>query len=230
MIGEAIMRRIAVMCIVVGLAFAKNGIRPRGSPADYPAHGTSDGVTVAAAVVPPAQVRKLFSADLNGSGYIVIEVAVYPETVSNVDVSSGDFMLSPAGETSAVPPVSAQTIAGVLDRKNSPPRIRDTGVDAVVGYGTGTDPATGQRRSGTYTGVAVENGPQGTLSPPSSGPDPWLMKQELEERSLPEGKSTQPVAGYLYFPKLAKKSRNAGYDLTYYGVSNKVRLVIPAPK
>jgi hypothetical protein len=224
------MKRIALMCFVAGLALATNGIRPRGSAADYPAHVTSDGVTVAAAVVPPAQVRKMFAADLNGRGYIVIEVAMYPETVPDVDVSPGDFMLSPAGETSAVPPVSARTIAGVLDRKNSPPLVRDTDVTTSVGYETGTDPVTGRRVSGTYTGVAVANGPPGSLAPPPSGPDPWTMKQELEERSLPEGKTSQPVAGYLYFPKLSKKSRNAGYDLTYYGASNKVRLVIPAAK
>ena len=223
------MKRIALMLAAVIAAFASNGIRPRGAPADYSAHATSDGVTIAAAVVPPAQGRKIFSADLNSGGYIVIEVAVYPESAPDVDVSSGDFMLSPAGETSAVPPVSARTIAGVFDRKNSSPRGRDTNVDVAIGYETGNDPVTGQRRSGTYTGVAVENGPQGTLAPPPSGPDPWTIKQELEERSLPEGKSTQPVAGYLYFPKL-KKSRSVGYDLTYYGVSNKVRLTIPAAK
>jgi hypothetical protein len=227
---EAAMKRIALMLVAVIAAFASNGIRPRGSATDYPAHATSDGVTVAAAVVPPAQVRKIFAADLNGSGYIVIEVAMYPESAPEVDVSSGDFMISAAGETSAIPPVSARTIAGVLDRKNSPPRGRDTDVAASVGYETGTDPVTGRRVSGTYTGVAVENGPHGTLAPPPSGPDPWTMKQELEERSLPEGKSTQPVAGYLYFPKLSKKSRNAGYDLTYYGVNSKIRLSIPAPK
>jgi hypothetical protein len=224
------MKRIALMLVAVIAAFASNGIRPRGSRADYPVHVTSDGVTIAAAVVPPAQVRKIFVADLNSVGYIVIEVAVYPETAPEVNVSSGDFMLSSAGETSAVPPVSARTIAGVLDRKNSPARGRDTDVTASVGYETGTDPVTGRRVSGTYTGVAVANGPQGTLGPPPSGPDPWTMKQELEERSLPEGKSTQPVAGYLYFPKLSRKSRNAGYDLTYYGVNSKIRLSIPAPK
>jgi len=224
------MKRIGSMLVAVIAAFAGNGIRPRGSAADYPAHAASDGVTIAAAVVPPAQVRKIFATDLNGGGYIVVEVAVYPESGRDVDVSSGDFMLSPAGETSAVAPVSARSIAGVLDRRNSPPRSRDTNVDVAIGYETGNDPVTGQRRSGTYSGVAVENGPQGTLGPPPAGPDPWTMKQELDERSLPGGKSTQPVAGYLYFPKLSKKSRNAGYDLTYYGVNSKIRLAIPAAK
>ena len=223
------MKRIALLCVMAGFALATNGIRPRGAAADYPVHATNDGVTIAAAVVPPAQVHKLFTADLNSLGYIVIEVAIYPDSAPEVDVSSSDFMLSASGETSAVPPVSARTIAGVLDRRNAPSHGRDTNVDVAIGYETGNDPVTGQRRSGTYTGVAVENGPSGTLAPPTSGPDPWTVKQELEERSLPEGKSTRPVAGYLYFPKL-KKSKSAGYDLTYYSVSSKVRLTIPTAK
>jgi hypothetical protein len=56
------------------------------------------------------------------------------------------------------------------------------------------------------------------------------MQQELEERSLQDGKTTQPVAGYLYFPKLSKKPRHAGYELTFYGVNGKVRLLVPAEK
>jgi len=222
------MRRIALM-FVAGLAFANNGIRPRGSPADYPSHVTSDVLTIAAAVLPPAQVRKIFATDLNGGGYIVVEVAVYPEPGRDVDISSGDFMLSSGSESSTVHAVSASSIAGVLDRKNAP-RHRDTDVDVAIGYERGIDPVTGQRVNGVYTGVGVANAPAGTLGPPPTGPDPWTMQHELEERSLPEGKITQPVAGYLYFPKLAKKPKNAGYDLTYYGGNSKVRLLIPAAK
>jgi hypothetical protein len=229
MIMEAAMRRIALMCFATGLLLASNGMRPRGSPADYPAHLISDGVTIAAAVVPPSEVRKRFATDLNGGGYTVIEVALYPESGREVDVSAGDFMLSAAGESSAISPVSARSIAGVLDRKNSP-RHRDTDVDVTIGYETGTDPVTGRRINGVYTGVGVANGPAGTLGPPLAGPDPWTMQQELEERSLPEGKITKPVAGYLYFPKLSKKSKSAGYDLIYYGANSRVRLLIPAAK
>jgi hypothetical protein len=227
---EAAMRHIAFIFVAAGLVLADNGIRPRGSAADYPAHATNDGVTIAAAVIPPGEVRKRFAADLNGGGYIVVEVAVYPESGREVDLSSGDFMLSGGSESSMVYPVSARSIAGVLDRKNSP-RHRDTDVIGTVGYETGTDPITGRRASGVYTGVGVANGPAGTLGPsPPTGPDPWTMERELDERSLPEGKITQPVAGCLYFPKLSKKSRNAGYELTYYNANSKVRLLIPAAK
>ena len=226
---EAVMRQIALVCIATSLGFANNGIRPRTNGADYPAHMTIDGVTVAAVVVPRDRVRKIFATDLNGGGYVVVEVAVYPEPGREVDLSPGDFTLSSGSESSIVYPVSARSIAGALDRKNTP-RQRNTDVDVTIGYENGTDPVTGRRVSGVYTGVGVANGPAGTLGPPPAGPDPWTMQQELEERSLAEGKVRQPVAGYLYFPKLSKKSRNAGYELTYYGAKDKVRLSIPAAK
>ncbi len=222
------MRRIPLMLVAV-VALASNGIRPRGSPADYPAHGTGDGVTVAAVVIPPAQVRKIFATDLNAGGYIIVEVAVYPESGREADVSSGDFMLGGGGESSAVAPVNAGSIAGALDRKAAP-QIRGANVDAAVGYERGTDPVTGRRASSVYTGVGVSNDPPGTLGPPPTGPDPWSMQQELEERSLPDGKTTQPVAGYLYFPKLSKKSKHAGYELTYYSANGRLRLSVPPAK
>jgi hypothetical protein len=223
------MRWIA-LAFVTGLLLADNGIRPRGSPVDYPVHGVGDGVTIGAALVPPAQVRKIFATDLNGAGYTVVEVAVFPDAGRDIDILAADFTLSSGSESSLVYPISARSIAGVLDRRSAPRAGRDTQVDTTIGYETGTDPITGRRVSGVYTGVGVANGPAGTLGPPPAGPDSWTMQQELEERSLPEGKITKPVAGYLYFPKLSKKSKSAGYDLTYYGANNKVRLSIPAAK
>ena len=223
------MRRIVVACFAAGLLFADSGIRPRGNASDYPAHVVIDGLTIAGALVPPAQVRKIFAGDLTGGGYIVVEVALYPEAGAAVDISPGDFTLAGGAESSMVHPVSPQSIAGVLDRKNSP-RHRDTDVTATIGYESGTDPITGQRRSGIYTGVGVANGPAGTLGPPPAGPDPWTVRQELEDRALPEGKVSKPVAGYLYFPKPSRKSKNAGYELTYYGATRQVRLVIPSAK
>jgi hypothetical protein len=228
MTTEVVMRPIALMCAAASLLSANSGIRPRGSAIDYPVHVTQDGVTIAAAVIPPAQVRKLFATDVNGGGYIVVEVAIYPGPGREVTVSTDDFMFGVAAESSSVRPLSALAIAGALDRRNSP-RGRTTDVATTVGYESGTDPYTGRRVSGVYTGVGVTNSPQGTLGPPSSGPDPWTMQQELEERALPDGKITQPVAGYLYFPKL-KKAKNAAYQIIFYGANPKLTLVVQPAK
>jgi hypothetical protein len=90
------MRRIAWLCLcasLVALAQSVSGIRPRGSSADYPAQQTVVGLTVAAAIIPPDQVHRIFAADLNRAGYRVLEVGVYPEAGRSVTLSAGDFLL-----------------------------------------------------------------------------------------------------------------------------------------
>ena len=93
--------------------------------------------------------------------------------------------------------------------RNRPHVTTETGV--IVG--NGTDPATGRRTNsvGTYEGVGVSNYP--TQSAPSVDPplerDADRMEAQLEKWALPEGKTASPIAGYVYFPVSAKKSKGA---------------------
>ena len=41
------------------------------------------------------------------------------------------------------------------------------------------------------------------------------METELTDKSLPEGRTAKPVAGYLYFPFPGKK-KDVAYDLEYH--------------
>src|SRR5207302_4720563 len=154
------MKRFAgVVLTATALLADGGGIRPRGSATDYPAHETAGGVTVAAAVIPPDQVKKLFATDLNAGGYIVIEVAIYPEAGNEIDVSSGDFLLRVGSNPAIVRNASACAIAAALQRKSTPPEIRrksDISVypTATIGYESGTD-SYGRRRSGVYTAAGV---------------------------------------------------------------------------
>src|SRR6202051_669340 len=93
------MRKAALICFASGLLLAGDGIRPRGSAADYPAHETAGDLTIAAAVLTPDQARKVFTADLNKAGFVVVEVAVYPRNGKDVDLSSSDFMLQVGSES-----------------------------------------------------------------------------------------------------------------------------------
>jgi hypothetical protein len=56
-----------------------------------------------------------------------------------------------------------------------------------------------------------------------TGADRKVMEAELDEKGLHEGALATPVAGYLYFP-LAKKAKNAHYELEYMLNGNKVVL------
>jgi hypothetical protein len=231
------MRRAAIVCMISGLLVAgeRGGIRPRSNSADYPAHQTGKDVTIAAAVIAPEQVAKLFATDLNRGGYVVVEVAVYPEAGAEHNVLSRDFLMRIGSDPTTMRAVSAQAIASALQRKNAPKPRHPGDVTvyptATIGYESGS--YGGQRRGGVYTatGVGVGIGDQGQAAPPhpaSTPGDRSTMQQELEDKGLPEGRTSQAVAGYLYFPKPASAKR-ANYNLTYYGADGQVSLVIPQP-
>jgi hypothetical protein len=236
------MKQLACLCLTSGLLLAGdgNGIRPRGTAADYPAHESAGGTTIAGAVIPPDQCRRMFSADLDHAGYIVIEIAIYPENNREVDLSSNDFMLRIGSESDASRAVSARTLAATLFKKdNRQPKVGppiDVATSSTIGWENGRDPITGQRRNGVYTGGGVGVGtgtgrgyPDDPQRPPSTGRDRATVEQELLDKALPEGPTRRAVAGYLYFPKPSKKTKNASYEITYYGAPEKIRMLLPSP-
>ena len=231
------MKWTALLYLAAGLLLAGDtpGIRPRASSTDYPAHEAGKGLTLAAAVIPPEQVAKLFATNLNHGGYVVLEVAVYPEAGQEIDLQSRDFLLQIGPEQATLRAVSPQAIASALQRKNTPKPRRPGDVTvyptATVGYESGT--YNGQRHGGVYTaaGVGVAVGDPGPIGPPPPGStdqDRSTMEQELTDKGLPQGKITQAVAGYLYFPKPASgRHPRSPYHLTYYAADGQVSLDIP---
>jgi hypothetical protein len=56
------------------------------------------------------------------------------------------------------------------------------------------------------------------------------MQQELEDKALPEGKTTQAVAGYLFFPRPASaRHTRSTHHLTYYAAEGQISLDVPPP-
>ncbi len=226
------MKKFVLLACAVALVAGETGIRPRPNVSDYPAHQSGAGATLGAMVVPPEQVKKLFAVDLNKLGYVVVEMAVYPDR--NVEIAARDFLLRIAGDGSTVRPASPATIAGRLHKKDSPPpqlpeRVQVHGSE-TIGYGTGT--YGGRRTGGVYTestlGVGVGE-PRRPPPPPRSGKDKDSLSAQvdLENQALPEGRFSQPVAGYLYFPAAPKKS---ALEITWYAADGQVRLPLPSTK
>jgi len=85
-------------CMVASAMFslavraADTGVPPRASANDYPVQRPADAATIAAVILPPDQVSKMFSPEI-GKKYIVVEVAIYPESGLPFDVQSSDFAL-----------------------------------------------------------------------------------------------------------------------------------------
>jgi hypothetical protein len=224
----------AIFCSLAVLAETR-GLRPRGGVADYRAHDQQDGIAVAADVMDSEEVRHAFASAIY-NGYVVVEVAVYPEPGKSVDLSAMDFALRVSGHPSPIRPSSARTIASVLQRKaGRPPNPSDVTLYPSVGVGYetgGYDPVYGTRRGGwrTSTGVAVATGGTGNGQPPpaSTDRDRSTMEAELDDKALPEGVTSKAVAGYLYFPMPAKKKPSDVIALDYHGEAAKVHLAFPA--
>ncbi len=215
--------------LLVSLAVAGDtGVRPRPSAADYPVSREAENATIGAALVPADQVKKTLPPAISKK-YVVVEVAVYPQTGSAVDVVSLDFALK-YGPDDTRHPSTPHDVASAWEEKESPlpghgPQVHgETG----VAYSTGNDPGGGRQRGwSTYEGVAVTNDP--AAAPPAQPPyDPYVVEARATEKALPLGKTTDAVAGYLYFPAPAKKHKGDALELRYSRNGATVTLPLPA--
>ncbi len=223
--------------LILGLSAGAQGLHPRPSPQDYPAHEQSAGSTYAAASLSKEQIRKTFASNL-ASRYIVLEVAVYPGKDGSLQLDHGSFFLRIGSAGDVIRPVSPDVVAGVLQRKNTPqtPSRSDVTIypTAGIGYESGTTP-DGRRVHGWDTQAGVGVGVGGAASPypyPAPGStdrDRAVMASELTDKSLPDGTITTPVAGYLYFPAPSKRSSGV-YELQYAADKSSVQLYVPPPR
>jgi hypothetical protein len=220
--------------LIAALALGGDGRTPRSSSSDYPVQEDTPTATIAAMRVPAEQLNKTFPADFSKK-YVVVEVAIYPKAGA-IDVVASDFVLRLIdGE---IHPDTAEEVAGLWRphttahpdvTSNRPHVTTETGV--IVG--SGTDPNTGRRvnNTGTYESVGVTNAPApGSSAPPtySSHAEADRMQAQLEKWALPEGKTASPIAGYLYFPVSAKRSKGA-MELHYSHEDASANLKLPAP-
>lgn len=237
------MKRAALVTLssTLVLLAAAPGIRPRADANSYPEHSDQADFSIGAFLLPSEQVKKMFKLDLNHAGYIVIEIGVFPAPGKDVDLYPVDFTLS-VGENAALRPISADAIAEhAAGGLREPPRIH--GPFDVSGREPYPDPKTGRTTAGTANrtevGVGIggppprpcsgyDCGPPTAPVPPISQPSPVetanTVSQDLWEKSLPDGKTVHPVAGYLYFPKPPRKAKKTAWELRYENADGRIRL------
>jgi len=219
---------------LAALASGGDGRTPRSSSSDYPVHQDTKTATIAAVRVPPEQLNKNFPADFSKK-YVVMEVAIYPKAGA-VEIVAMDFVLRLADGESH--PDTAEEVAGLWrPHTTAHPDVRsNTHVTTETGVilANGTDPVTGRRvnNAGTYERVGVSAGDDPNRRPQyptgSSNGDADRMEAQLDKWALPDGKTASPVAGYLYFPVLAKRSKGA-LELQYAHDDSSANLKLPAP-
>jgi hypothetical protein len=217
--------------VALAIAFAGDGIPPRGSADDYTAHDISGKVAFGAVYVTPAQVKKIFGEDLDKRGYVVFEVGMFPTGDSEVDISPDDFKLRQAKDgavTRAAAPhmvVSDAHPQSSPDTASAPGNVHVYTADTVGVYHA----PNGQHGVYTDTSATVTNYP-----PPQSAPRPGQvshndkLEQLLEDKSLPDIKTKRAVAGYVFFPK-ASNDKHADFELIYFGMDGQVSLKLSQP-
>lgn len=214
--------RYAVFFALISLCSA--GTRPRTTSSDYRAHEIAGDISVGAEILPPTQVRNLFSTDLRK--YVVVEVAVYPKDGQTMEVHAGDFLLR-LGSGENIRAANPAAIARVRQQAATPAVKPGPAIDVYPTVGVGYESGPYHRGVTTEAGVGVAvGGPSGPAYPPpaSTDQDRRTMQLELEEKGLPDGSTSKPVAGYLYFPVSSKKTIT--YDLEYHGGTGTARLML----
>jgi hypothetical protein len=181
----------------------------------------------------PDEVNHLFAFDISRD-YLVFEVACYPEENGRLQLQADDFVVKTNDKSEVAHRADPQTIAARTQQKSAPkPSSPTVYTEANVGYESGTDPYTGRRVHGVYTGggVGVSTYPAPQYPTPGGYPqDRALLENQLWSKSLPEGTFTAPVAGYLYFPSsLLKKKSKDGYLLQYQGSDSSSRMDLQVP-
>ncbi len=207
------MRRLVTM-LVLGLSAASslasdNGTVPKSEASRYPASAEQGEIKLGASLLTAEQVRRSFATELSRS-FAVVEVAVYPDKSSLLEVSRSNFVLRSANTDLSTRPTHPRAVAANSQR-NSGGRDVTVYPSVGIGYESGRayDPETGrERRGGVYTSAGVGVG-VGDRQVANTERDREVMELELTEKGLPEGSTQKPVAGYLYFPYPEKKKSDA---------------------
>jgi hypothetical protein len=206
----------ALASLAVTTVFASDaGVPLRPSPNDYAVQGQADTIKLAAAIIPPKLVSKIFSPEI-AKRYMVVEIAIYPQNGLPFDVESSDFALrvgQRVGRADKPLDVDPWPEAHRLG-----PRLPvDVAAEVGVAHESGGQPGYGpQHSTGTYTGVGV-SAPASNVPPPSPDPrvDPRIVAGRLSRMALAEGDTRTAIAGYLYFPQYQKHKKTEEIELKY---------------
>jgi len=218
--------------------YCAEGTVPREKAASYPHSAVVEGIGIGSSLLKEAEIKQRLISKL-GSDFVVIEVALYPQTDNPVEILPDQFVLRIPGKNLAFRPENPKVLAGMIQK--DPKDGRDIRVVPHVGIGyesggpvydpntrpydrpggyedgrPGYDPNYGRRRGiYTSTGVGVMVGAGSPTSPLPEDRD--MAEIELSEKSLPGGTIIKPVAGFLYFfvGKKIQKDRKVGYQLEY---------------
>jgi hypothetical protein len=221
---------LTIMCVATFLS--AQGLTPRTSPADYPAHTTLDKGFILAAENLLHSVPTPNGA-LVANDYLVIEAAVFAPASGpakqRIDLTPGNFSLRiDTGKSSkmmlhADSPGNVAASIKYADWTQRPEASVSGGVGNAGGtIGTQTpvgrfpgDPSVRQ----PYPSPVPQDNPGGIDKEP-----PMPIDERIQRASLPQGEHVPPFAGLLFFQFRGKTKSIKSIELVYEGPAGQVTL------
>jgi len=102
------------LCLLAALNGATRGVSPRIDHTRYPVTVFNESLAVAAELIGPERVRQNFGPEMD-SGYLVVEVGMYPREKSQIDIRQSDFRLR-ISRRSLLKPAVPQVLCDTLHR------------------------------------------------------------------------------------------------------------------
>jgi len=220
--SEGMLTRAAWGWLVLAGSLLAAGLEPRPRPGDYPAH-----LQLAKLAVGADYLVRSFTARQQTfvlPSFLVIEVALYPAPSSRLLVQAGQFSLRINGAKRALMPQPPGMAAAELkypDWEQRPEVVLGGGVGnagIVIGSRQPVERFPGDPRARTPRLPAPQQG-AGSEKEPEDRPE-----QLVVEAALPEGETSGPVAGYLYFPYKGKPGKIRSLELLYQGPAGQFTL------
>lgn len=176
---------------------------------------SGDTVSLSAkAYTDPDAIKQLLGTDLGGH-YIVVQLTVTPKGAKPLNVQLNDFQLFSENNGDRSGPQSPAEIAA------SDSLVLKRGESGIGSYGE----EPGVKWSGVGMHSAGKKKDSDTTGPAASvkkGQKNDALKALLEQKSLPEKETAQPVSGLLYFPMEKQKVKDLA--LFYTVPDGKLRL------
>jgi hypothetical protein len=178
-----------------------------------------DLVLTATLHIDPADIKDMIGDDLGGH-YIVAVIKIEPKYGKDIVLDRDDFTLRSDKDGEKATPYAGSQIAGsgalIIAQESRNEGIASpgwTGVKVPVVKNGGSKPkaAEGDR-------PATPQPDAGTPAEKTENP----LKKTLDAKILPEGKTTEPVNGLLYFPMEKQKMKDL--ELVYGGRENRIRV------
>jgi hypothetical protein len=217
-------------CFILALAasVALHAAAKKGSVASAKAEN-EDLMLTATLHIDPADIKDLIGNDLGGH-YIVAEVNVEPKFGKDILLDRDDFQLRTDKDGEKAKPYAGSQIAGsgaliigTVDRNEGVASPGWTGTKVPVVRGGGAS----KKDPDKDTDKSEKDSADKVAQPTDEKENP--LKKTLDSKILPEGKTTEPVHGLLYFPMEKQKMKDL--ELTYGGKENLIRLRFkPSPK